>query len=155
MRRTVVMAAATLALTFALPVFSQAAVTTNVKEPLAFVVSNPCANDGAGEDVPLTGTLHTLITATEDKGGGFHINLHFTERATGVGLTTGATYQASGIATNIFNAKVGQVSTLVNTLRLIGQGPGNNLLIHEIIHLTINANGVVTAEFFRASQECK
>jgi hypothetical protein len=155
MQTAAVAAAATMALTLALPVSSQAAVTTNVKEPLDFVVSDPCANGGAGEDVHLTGTLHTLIITTEDKGGGFHISLHFHEGVAGFGLTTGATYQASGVATNTFNAKVGQVSTLVNSLRVIGPGPGNNLLIHEVIHLTINANGVVAAEFFRANQECR
>lgn len=34
---------------------------------------------------------------------------------------------------------------LESVLKIIGQGPGTNLLIHENFHLSINANGTLTA----------
>jgi hypothetical protein len=43
----------------------------------------------------------------------------------------------------------------VNNFRIIGQGPGNNYLVHEVFHVTINANGEVTAYVDNFSIECK
>ena len=43
----------------------------------------------------------------------------------------------------------------MNNFRIIGQGPGNNFLVHETFHVTINANGVVTATVDNFSVECK
>ena len=45
--------------------------------------------------------------------------------------------------------------TFVNNFRIIGQGPGNNFLIHENAHLTINANGDVTVTHDNFSAVCK
>ena len=46
-------------------------------------------------------------------------------------------------------------ATDVNNYRLIGRGPGNNLLIHEVSHITVNANGDTTVTFDKSSVECK
>ena len=43
----------------------------------------------------------------------------------------------------------------VNNFRIIGQGTGNNFLVHEIVHLTINANGTATNYVDNFSIECK
>jgi len=43
----------------------------------------------------------------------------------------------------------------VNNFRIIGQGPGNNFLVHETFHFTINANGNVTAFVDHFSVDCK
>src|SRR6266567_741998 len=42
-----------------------------------------------------------------------------------------------------------------NNVRIIGQGPGNNLLVHENAHITINANGTVTVFHDNFSVDCK
>ena len=42
-----------------------------------------------------------------------------------------------------------------NNFRIIGEGPGNDLLIHEVAHITINANGRVRVFFDRLSADCK
>ncbi len=65
----------------------------------------------------------------------------------GVGLDTGDKYQGAGVTQDHFKGSFnnGQFNqTFVNNFRIIGQGPGNNFLVHENFRLTINANGEVT-----------
>jgi hypothetical protein len=45
--------------------------------------------------------------------------------------------------------------TFVNNFRIIGQGPGNNFLLHETFHLTVNANGELTTIHDNFSVDCK
>jgi hypothetical protein len=156
MHRAVVVAGMVLTFVLATATTSQGAVTTNVREPFTLFEFIPCANGGAGESIELTGTLHILFTATENGSGGFSVSSHFNPQAlTGVGDTTGAKYQGTGVTRDNFNLNVGQVSTFVNNFRMIGQGPGNNLLVHDVTHVTVNAKGVVTAEVFKSSFECR
>jgi hypothetical protein len=146
-----------LVLAVALPV--NAAVTENDKTPYTMTVSVPCANDGAGETVELTGELHILTTFTEDGGGGIHMKMHYQPQAVhGVGLTTGDKYNAVGVTQETHNIAFDGFpyeDTYVNNFRIIGQGKGNNYLVHETWHVTINANGEVTAEVDNYSVECK
>jgi len=131
--------------------------TTSVRIPLPqpFQVFVPCAAGGAGELVDLSGTLHVLFHTTLDGNGGFHSKTHFQPQGVvGTGLTTGDTYQGTGATQSQFNGAVGEESTFVDNFRLIGQGPGNNLLLHETFHATVNANGVATAFVSSFRVEC-
>jgi len=137
---------------------AQAAVTTNVSVPVDMSVFVPCANGGAGEVVHLTGDLHTLLTFTDDGAGGFHTSSHFQPQGiSGVGLDTGDKYVGTGVTRSSFDIKppFPSESTSVNNFRIIGQGSGNNLLIHENFHVTVDANGAVTATVDNLSAECK
>ena len=76
----------------------------------------------------------------------------------GTGQITGDTYQATGVSQDRFSGSLvnGQyAATLVNNFRIIGPGKGNNFLVHEVAHITINANGDVTVDFDYQSGECK
>jgi hypothetical protein len=42
----------------------------------------------------------------------------------------------------------------VNTFQLIGSGSRNNLLVHEIAHVTINGDEVVVVEHDNLRIEC-
>src|SRR5215467_3765370 len=46
-------------------------------------------------------------------------------------------------------------TTLVNNFRIIGQGTGNNFLVHETFHITVNADGTMTAFVDNFSVDCK
>ena len=130
--------------------------TDNVKIPTEIFVFVPCAAGGAGEFVTLSGSLHILFVTTIDSKGGFHSKFHFQPQGiTGTGLTTGAKYQATGVTQGSFNGKVGFTQTFVNNFRIIGKGPGNNFMIHENFHITVNANGEVTAFVDNFSVKCK
>src|SRR5262249_4633724 len=123
---------------------------------ISLVVTVPCAAGGAGEDVLLTGALHTLISLTVNNGGGVSGVMHFQPQGlSGIGMTTGSKYQGTGVTQTKFSANVGEQMTFVNNFRIIGQGPGNNFLVHEVAHVTFNANGTVTASFDNLSIDCK
>jgi hypothetical protein len=142
----------------ALPSPTRAEVTTNTSVPIAFLDFVPCADGGAGEFVLVSGDLHILITTTVDANGGFHGKTHFQPQGiSGFGLSTGARYQATGVQQESFNAPSGGTitDTFVNNFRLIGQGRGNNLLVHQSVHMTTNANGDVTADVFNNSITCR
>ena len=141
------------------PSFAAAlAITTSERIPIELVVDVPCANGGAGEIVELGGYLHILdhVTFTDN---GLHVKSHFQPQGiSGVGLTTGASYQATGVTQEEFNIPLntlGFTDSYVNNYRIIGQGPGNNFLIHETVHVTVNALGEVTSEVGNFRVECK
>ena len=132
------------------------AFTSSITFPFDIVVFVPCAAGGAGEEVALSGTLHDLFHFTVDNRGGVHFKfLDNPQGVTGVGLTTGAKYQATGVTQTGFNAKLGEQTTFVNNFRIIGQGPGNNFLVHENYHVTVNANGTLTAYVDNFRADCK
>ena len=135
-----------------------AAVQVNTSENILLFVFVPCAAGGAGEIVDLSGPLHVLISFTINANNvsGY---MHFQPQGiSGTGETTGAKYQATGITQTSFSASLqnGQANTtFVNNFRIIGQGPGNNFLVHETAHLTFNADGTLTATHDNLSIECK
>jgi hypothetical protein len=135
-----------------------AEVETNISQEINITVFVPCANNGAGENVALSGPLHTLIISnTNDNtvSGKAHTQ---PQGISGEGLTTGSKYQGTGVTQAHFTESLqnGQANeTFVNNFRIIGQGDGNNFLVHLLTHLTINANGDVTADHEIASTECR
>jgi len=134
----------------------QAEVQTNLKVPVTIGVFIPCAAAGAGEVVFLTGNLHVLLRFTMDQAGGIHVASHFQPQGiSGTGQTTGEKYQATGVTQDQFNARVGVEETFINNFRIIGQGNGNNFLIHETFHITFNANGIPTASVDNFSVDCR
>ena len=135
---------------------AQAAVTTNIEVPVNIPVFIPCAAGGAGELVVLSGDLHVLLRFAVDQKGGIYAASHFQPQGiSGIGQTTGDKYQGTGVTQFEFNAKRGVEETFINNFRIIGQGSGNNLLVHETFHITINANGSVTAFLDNFSIDCR
>ena len=133
-------------------------VTTNDQVPFNSSVFVPCANGGAGEVVVLSGTLHLLSHQTVSNSGNFHVKFHAQPQGvSGVGLTTGDQYRATGVTQEEFhsNGPLPITDTFINNFRIIGQGPGNNFSVHQTIHITINANGVLTAFVDNTNVDCK
>jgi hypothetical protein len=134
---------------------AQSEVVLNESFPIAATVFVPCADGGAGELVVLDGNLHVLLTITENDN---HLSVKSHSQPQGIsgtGLSTGDTYQGTGVTQDHFTIGLGETFTFVNNFRIIGQGPGNNILVHETFHVTINANGEVTATVDNFSAECK
>ncbi len=131
--------------------------TDNVIFPLDMMVYVPCALGGAGEMVHRTGDLHSLFHVTEDESGGFHMVSHSQPQGvSGIGLTSGDKYQGTGVTRSTSNFNVFPYNdTFINNFRIIGQGPGNNYTIHHNTHITINANGELTAYVDNFKAECK
>jgi hypothetical protein len=147
---------AAIALTLAGVNQAKAVVTSNISIPIDLFVFIPCADGGAGELVELTGPLHIVMAFTADSSGGFHVVTHFQPQGiSGVGLTTGLKYNATGETDETLNVTAGVTDTIVNNFKIIGQGPGNNSLLHENFHITINANGTATASVDNFNSSCK
>jgi hypothetical protein len=127
--------------------------------PFSAPVYVPCANDGAGETVDLIGALRISTHTTTDANGGVHVVAHvWPHQVAGMGRSSGARYRGTG---GTFQAEhyaedgFPVTYSLVNNFRIIGQGKGNNLLIHSVVHLTINANGDVTSSVDVSSADCR
>jgi len=130
--------------------------TQVVKIPVDATVSVECAAGGAGEQVHLTGEQKNVIHVTIDNAGGLHAKLHGNlQGVSGTGLTTGDKYQATGVINAEFNGKLGEEQTFVRNVHIVGQGNGNNSLIHVLFHITVNPNGSVTAFVDILNVECR
>lgn len=138
------------------PPIGSAEVITQIEIPLATTVTVPCAAGGAGEIVDLTGEVHAVFSVTVDASGGVHVVTHFNNAGvSGIGLTTGNKYQASGGNHFVSNADgTGNEFTFVNNFLMTAPGSGNNLRVHELVHVTVSANGAVTAEFNNIRIDC-
>jgi len=138
---------------------ANAAKQINDVSDINLTVFVPCAAGGAGELVDLSGPLHTLITFTIN-GNNVSGTAHFQPQGlSGTGETTGDKYQATGVTkASSFKGSFqnGQFTqTYVNNFRIIGSGSGNNFLVHEVLHVTFNANGTVTVFHDNFSIDCK
>jgi hypothetical protein len=137
---------------------AHAEVVENDTTNISLQVFVPCAAGGTGEIVDLSGPLHVLITQTIN-GNNLSGKFHFQPQGiVGIGETTGVTYHATGVTQESFKTSLqnGQANlTFVNNFRIIGNGPGNNLLVHETMHITFNANGTVTVVHDNFSIDCK
>jgi hypothetical protein len=113
---------------------------------------------GCTEPIALTGSMHIVMTETVSASGNRHMLVHFQPQGiSGTGLMSGTPYQATGVTQQSFSSHdpLPYTSTVVNNFRLIGRGPDNNRLVHENYHITVNANGEITAEHVNASYGCK
>ena len=137
---------------------ANAAVQVNDKTDIGLTAFIPCAAAGAGEVVDLSGPLHTLISFTingNNVSGYFHFQ---PQGISGTGETSSAKYQATGVTQESFKNSLqnGQANfTYINNFRIIGQGPGNNFLVHETLHFTVNADGSLTVFHDNFSIDCK
>jgi hypothetical protein len=136
-----------------------AAVESNFNIPIDQSVFIPCANGGAGDNVTLGGPLHMLavVTFTKDQA---HVKLQANPQdVTGKGSGAGATYRATGVSRDDLNVNTANGfpvnETIVNNFRIIGKGQVDNFLVHETLHFTVNANGMLTANHDSLSVECR
>jgi len=131
--------------------------TLSVKVPLALSDFIPCANGGNGEVVDFSGTLHEVLSSTIN-GNHIHINELFNpQEAKGVGETTGEVWNANGETRQDLNASLVSLpfeTTFVNNFKLINGNEGS-FIIHENSHITVSANGAITASTDNFTISCR
>ena len=135
-----------------------AEVVINNTYDYSFLTFVPCANGGDGELVLLEGPRHEqfrLNIGGNQVRSGMHVDMH---EVTGVGLTTGDAYRATG---GLNSQVMGSIqdghdynTTLVGNFLVIGPGPGNNFLVRETFHLRINPDGTVTSSTDHDLERC-
>ena len=133
---------------------SASATATTEKIPFDIVLA---PEEACGEAIHLSGILLAQFRFTETPRGNLTIGFHFNPQGiTGVGLTSGATYHATGETqgTTTLKATRGISDTFVNNFKIIGEGRAANFLQTDVIHLTVNAKGVVTATVEKSMIRC-
>ena len=151
-------AAALVVLTAALGAsVGRAAVIANEHTEVINTDTSPC---GPTEAIDFVGKAHHVFRVTETPSGALHVADEFNILGHGVGETTGAQYIARDQFTAAFNTMPGAAMTqqYVETFRIIRQGnafPEDDLLLTAIFHVTINANGDVTASVDKFFGGCK
>jgi hypothetical protein len=120
---------------------------TSTTIPLDGIRSGDCT----GEDVELSGTIHLVSQLQSDGSEVGHINY---QGVSGVGLTSGTTYRSSSVDNFRLAAPFPSDITSVRSLRLISPGPEDDLLVRFLFHITVNANGEITAEVEDVNFEC-
>ncbi|PLS02473.1 hypothetical protein [Neobacillus cucumis] len=116
----------------------------NEKIPFTTVFLNLCN----GEFIQAEGVSHVVLNMTPDGNGGFHLVSHDNFHATGTGDVTGSRYVVNGISKNTQNVKAPfpSTTTTISRLKVIAQKQGvPDFFTDFIVHITVNANGEVTA----------
>lgn len=129
----------------------------NITIPTQFAAQNPCAGGRFGEIVVFTGDQHLVFDQTATSNGHVSTMLHWNaEDITGIGQYTGLDYRATGITQDKqVDATLPYSETMTNNYHIIGQGQATNLDLHETVHVTIDANGWVTAWVTDYTFSCK
>ena len=127
------------------PAQAQAIVNTDVTTTPFVLDWSVYTKEGFIEVAHFEGEMQIVSHTTANRNQGMtHIltNIH----ALGVGTVTGDTYEFMD-STNerITFDRLPFEGTLVYDRRIIGPGPENNRVVHWTLHVTINANGEVTA----------
>jgi len=125
------------------PPTTHAATTQSFERDFSAVLTPPC--DGA-EAVELQGSVHLTAGVTQDQRGGLHLRVHVNyQGVTGTGTVSGATYEVP--TTVNLNTNLGSATTFTTTVnvRFISHGSAPNFNMHQNVHITINANGEITA----------
>jgi hypothetical protein len=154
LRRSVL--AVLLAAAVVFPAVARAAVVWTETIPVDFVGFVSCANDGAGEEVHITGAIRTFATTTVTPGGAFSNVYHGNyQGVSGVGLTTGDRYQAVGVFTFTINAtSAPQVFTGMSAFMMLGQGPNNNFKSSGNVHVTVIPDGTTRSSVDHFTNTC-
>jgi hypothetical protein len=142
----------TLAVVLAKPAQAQAeTITSTDRETISGTTPTFCP-PGSGEPIFLEGTLHTVAHTTTDPTGGFFVKLQFHIQGQGEGLSSGDKYVYNNMSNFNHNSPTGADLNITHTaaFRIIRQGSDtttDDLNARAVFHVTVNANGEVTAEF--------
>ena len=120
----------------------------NLQVPTWFHAQNPCAGGRFGEIVVFTGNQHLVFGQTSTANGHLNTTLHWNaDGVIGVGQYTGFQYRATGVTQDhvVSNAPLPYSETMINNYHIIGQGQATNMDLKETTHVTVDANGYVTA----------
>jgi hypothetical protein len=154
MRKSVLLSAAAMSLTgWLIPAAATAAGAQIQNESVVGdVVVNPCN----GESITITsGTFQIVDHVTATPNGGFHVIAEGNAHGVQGRGTSGATYQAPGGFWVELNATPGaQVDTEVGVFNLIGQGSAPDFRQGGVLHITVDANGTVTASIDNGGSTC-
>ena len=117
----------------------------------------PVFDSCTGEVVDFSGYVDWLISSDIDPSGSIHFVVQ-TNLAdfSGVGETSGIKYQGTGHGGSVLNVQGPFPMEFTNNMdeQMISQGSAPNLTTTFKDHMTINADGSVTATYFTLTNAC-
>jgi hypothetical protein len=120
----------------------------------SFTFPTDFATSACGTTIQLSGAVHAVFTATPNSAGGVLFSASFNPQGvTGVD-TSGNRYQGTGVTTSTTTVNAAATTTFVDNFRLIGHGSAPNFLVMQLLHITVDANGAVTAVAAQTSVTC-
>ena len=132
----------------------------NVIIPVNYVTTHPCT----GEEIAVTGDLHSMFHFTFDEAAGALGMGHYNYQGlTAVGVVSGDVYRigaAGGNAVHTYNFYSPDVFNGATTFTsrsnvvIAGQGPGNNFRAQFLFHNTCNSNGC-SVQFVNIEANCQ
>jgi hypothetical protein len=149
-----------LAITFLLALNSSAAAqamstTTSTTSPFGGTIGGTCQQEVISISGQTHATFHTTINAQGDSNLVIHINVH----GGGVGETTGTRYEFNQSTNQVFNRHgSGALEfTSMDFIRVIAAGnqPDDDFFLRSQIHVTLNAQGEVTAQVRAFERVCE
>jgi hypothetical protein len=130
---------------------THAAKSFNIREPVLTQVMNPCE---PAELVFFSGERTVSLFLTETRNT-FHLHGHSSNHGvTGFGLITGDEYRVIGNEHFQLSTAKGATQIVSSKISLIRLGSNQNLTGTSVTHITVNANGNVTANTERFTIEC-
>jgi hypothetical protein len=134
--------------------------TTTTKIPIhrTFTPIGPGCEDA--ERIALSGTINFVDEMTTNSNGETTHTIHFNPQGvTGVGEETGTTYRGTGSTTTTVtfdeNHEI-RTRTFVNNFNIIATEPsGISSIEHNVVHVTVNAQGEITAKFDFETSTCR
>jgi hypothetical protein len=112
---------------------------------------------GCTEEVFVEGTLNTVTHTTTDANGGSHVAGQFNFQGQGEGVSSGDNYvfhSQFNVSENFTDALT---TTFTRTFQIKRQGsatPGDDATFKSVFHVTVNAQGEVTAEVASFEEVC-
>ena len=103
------------------------------------------------ENVSLSGEL-LMVQHFGWNDNGSHAKVLFLQKLTGTGWTSGNSYVAIGPSNGVSNSSGADVFDQVSSFHLVSRG--DKLLVTTRYHVTVNANGELSAQFFDFTAKC-
>ena len=103
------------------------------------------------ENVSLSGEL-LMVQHLGSNDNGSHAKVLFLQKLTGTGETSGNSYVAGGAQNAVSNSSGAGIFNQVTSFHLISRG--DKLLVTTRFHITVNANGELTAQSFDFTAKC-
>lgn len=110
-----------------------------------------------GEPLYVSGKAHVVWHVTEDPAGGLHVVSKTNQQLVGIGLVSGDQFQGSVNYNASFYTRGGApiTYTVTNRFSLTGRGTASNGMFFARFHITVSANGEVTASVDEVRGDCK
>lgn len=120
----------------------------------AQVQTNPCF---PADVINLSGDIHVVITTTNDRRGGYHVNNSLNSQLSGLSITTRTKYVNSENQQEDWYARAPwpAVHTHTYDFLLISNNGTPDYMLHMTMHETVTAGGVPTATVDNFSMDCK